>query len=273
MLGTVEAGRKRDQRRGGFQINCHILITVLDESRVDAATLVFRTLRAGFPTADVFVDLNGEMLFGCALNIMEVARESGVKHVNPIRGRSHGEWIEGLIATRHEPFWICDGDVIFFDRVEHWLDHWKDGSALFAGRYEPDFMEPWTKTVHVARLHPSLMWINPVPLRTAMRGWPGKPEFFDSVQKELIQWHWVPRNFSLQFYDTMAGLWQAGLGGVPFATDEQNAAFEHLFCGSYAHLTPLSGDLSDVHRAIIANPMAAKGLWFEQQRWYAEHKV
>lgn len=251
-------------------MNVHILVTVLNPERIDIATLVFKTLRVGFPTSKVFVTVNG---FNVLREVNDAATPLGaVSYISTMQ--SHGQWIEGLIAYERDPFWIVDTDTVFFGKVEHWLDHWPDnGSALFAGRYEPDFIDPWTKAVHVARLHPSMMWINPVPLRAAIRGWPGKPEFFDSVQKNLIQWHWVPRNFSLHFYDTMAGLWQAGLGGVPFTTDEQHAAFEHLFCGSYAHLTPLSGELEGVHKAIIANPQSAKGLWAKQQEWYCQNKV
>lgn len=260
-------------------MNVHVLATCLDKSRLDLAMLVFKTLRVGFPTADLFVDLNGTMPFGCGLDIMDAANAIGAKRVNVIHARSHGEWIEGLIATHHEPFWICDCDVVFFDKVEDWQI---DDEAMFAGRYEPEYWEPWTKTLHVARLHPSLMWFNPAPLRAAIRGWPGKHEFFDSVKKQLIQWSWVPEVWTpsalgpewqerrVKFFDTCAGLWHAELGGTPFSNG-QNAAFEHLFCGSYGHLMPGMPGLEATHMEIVADPPKARGLWAKQQEWYAEH--
>lgn len=249
-------------------MNLHILITCLDESRIGLATLAFKTLRVGFPTANVMVCGNGFVSQRITDAVADETERVGGAFQN-IGLISHGAWIEYLITHERSPFWITDSDTVLFDKVEHWFD---GSDSPFSGRYEPEFIEPWTKTVHVARLHPSMMWINPALLRAAIRGWPWKPEFFDSVQKQLIQWHWVPRDGRLEFYDTMAGLWHAGLGGVPF-TDEQNAAFEHLFCGSYAHLTPLAERLSAVHQGIIANPQAAKGLWAKQQEWYAANKV
>lgn len=255
-------------------MNVHLLITCLDASRIDMATLVFRSIRVGFPTAGVFVYSNGcnsaEAAGAIRFHALE-AKAAWCHNLNTLV--SHGEWIERLISIENAPFWIVDSDVVFFDKVEHWF---AGSDALFAGRYEPEFWESWTKTIHVARLHPSLMWINPVPLRAAMRGWPGKHEFFDSVQKELIRWHWVPectdRWRRVKFYDTMAGLWQSGIGGLQF-TAEQNAAYEHLFCGSYAGMMPGMEALEAVQRAVVADPQSARGLQHAQAKWYSENAV
>lgn len=263
-------------------MNCHLLITVLNPAKLDMATLVFRTIKTGFPTASVTVYSNGCNSSEANGVIQHAAMASGAVACQQLNATpSHGEWIEWMIAREHAPFWIVDADTVFFDRVEHWFD---GSNALFAGRYEPEFWESWTKTVHVARLHPSMMWINPVPMRAAMRGWPGKHEFFDSVQKELIRWHWVPvaagggalqpdkwQAVRINFYDTCAGLHHA-LGGLPF-TDAQNAAYEHLFCGSYAGMMPGMEALEAVQRAVVADSQSARGLWQAQQRWYAENVV
>lgn len=72
------------------------------------------------------------------------------------------------------------------------------------------------------------------------------------------------------FYDTCAGLYQAGLG-TPF-TEQQDAAFEHLHCGTYAdQITPHLSlpDLAAAHRAIYAQPEMGRGLKAQQDKYYA----
>jgi hypothetical protein len=69
-----------------------------------------------------------------------------------------------------EPFWICDTDVVLWGGcVERWFEHHK--RVGWAGRFEREFDEEWTNTIHVARLHTALMWLNPVVLRGEMRAW------------------------------------------------------------------------------------------------------
>lgn len=245
--------------------NVHILASCLTPERLPFTTLVFRTIRIGFPTANILV--YGNALDPQSTQAVGQATEDVGGLFRYISIVSHGEWIERLIQTERDPFWICDTDVVFFDKVEDWT------CELFSGRYEPEFFESWTQSHHVARLHPSLMLFNPGPLRTAMRAWPGCHEFFNSVNKDLIQWHWEchrsPEGVSLRFYDTCAGLYHA-LGGTPF-TDHQNAAYAHLHCGTYGHLIVEHNDLHAAHAAVLKNPEVARWLTMEQTRWYKEH--
>ncbi len=175
-----------------------------------------------------------------------------------------GEWIEKLVQSERGPFWICDTDMVFFDKVEDWK------FELFGGRYEPEFIEPWTGTQHMARIHPSLMYINPVALRVSIRSWPGKHDFFSSMQTNLFRWHWVPElGQRLKFYDVCAGLHHA-LMGTSF-TEWQNNAFTHLFCGSYAHLSDTYEEHRKMQDASFEMPLLTRGLWEQQLAWYKEH--
>lgn len=250
-------------------MNVHILATVLNPDRIKSTLLVFRSIRTGFPTANIFVYGNGIKDRGCANLVKVMASNVGAQYVD-VPMHSHGQWIENILYNESSPFWICDTDMVFFDKVEHWF---QDSNALFAGRYEPEFWEEWTKTWHVARLHPSLVWFNPQLLRAAIRAWPGKHEFFGSVQTNLIQWSLVPRRGDdLYFYDTLAGLHHA-LGGQVF-TEEQNAAYGHLFCGTYADvLSEHHPNLASKHDAVWDNPEIAKGFWKDQQEWYKQNSV
>lgn len=250
-------------------MNVHILATVLVPDRIKNTLLVFKTLRTGFPTANLLVYGNGIQDTESRNLVQAVARDVGAQYVN-IPMHSHGAWIENILAREYEPFFICDTDIVFFEPVQDWFS---GSPELFAGRYEPEFHEPWTGTRHVSRLHPSLMWLNAGPLRADIRSWPGKHEFFSTVQINLIQWSLVPQAGAEPiFYDTCAGLHHA-LGGVRF-TEEQNAAFGHLFCGTYVDLMKEQHpNLAARHDAVWDNPEMAKLLWADQQQWYRENAI
>lgn len=223
-----------------------ILATCLKRERINGTLLVFPSLRVGFPTAEIHVYGNSLDTYAATL-VAHAARLCGATFSN-ILPMPHGAWIEDLLRKESDPFWICDTDVTFSAAVEHWFE--PESSSLFAGRYEPDFFEKWTQSCHVSRLHPSLMWFNPRPLRAAIRAWPGKHPFFGSVERVLIRWTFVPAPHTLYFYDTCAGLHHA-LGGTPF-TAEQNACFHHTFAGTYAHLLGATEAEAQAHQELCA---------------------
>jgi hypothetical protein len=228
--------------------------------------MIFHTIRRGFPTANLMFYGNG-MSDEMAYLTASCCRAVNAQFTN-IPRVAHGVWIEGLVTAERDPFWICDTDVVFFEPVQDWFVK-QEGSVVFAGRKEPQFWEPWTKTIHVARLHPSLMYFNPQLMRAEMRSWPKGEEFLATVSYEMFKWHMVPLNGKMYFHDTMSGAHQA-LGGTEF-TPEQNNAFEHLFNGTYIHLMPDMRSKMNMHDAISQNPRLARGLWAEQQQWYVDN--
>lgn len=245
----------------------HVLATVRQPELLRAALLVLRTWRIGFPDGRLMVWGNG---LEEGSPVQTATRAFGGVYAH-LPDTSHDGWVEGLIQRSLDPFWICDTDVVFFDRMEA-----PERGASFAGRLEPGFCEEWTRTLHVERLHTAVMWINPVATRQAMRSeivkvpvpWRYSAEF------PLVRQTFVPhRNGPTQFYDTMAGLWQAGFG-TPF-TAEQDAAFEHLHCATYIdqigpHLG--GGELKAVHDGIYEDPARARGLAVKQAEYYASRR-
>ncbi len=250
-------------------MNVHILFTLLNPARLKSSLLVFRSIRTGFPTANIIVYVNGDVQKSCR-KLVEAAFDNARANRIQIGLHSHGQWIETVLFHESGPFWICDTDIVFFNKAEHWF---AGSSALYSGRFEPQFWESWTRTIHMARIHPSLVWFNPQPLRAAIRAWPGKHEFFNTVQTNLIQWSVVPESGrDLRFYDTLSGLYHA-IGGRVFS-EKENEAFGHLYCGTYADL--ISGhhpNLCDKHEAVAKNQELARGLWKEQQEWYRQNAV
>ncbi len=240
-------------------MNCHILATCRNLDLITSTLMVFKSLRAGFPMANIQVYGNG--LADEVACLVSTEAHKNCATFCRINQTSHGAWIESLLHNEREPFWICDTDVEFNDRVQDWFPSPPD-SLLFAGRYEPEFFEPWTQSRHMSRLHPSLMWFNPRPLRAAIRTWPGKHPFFSSIEKTLIRWSFVPAQGKLFFYDTCAGLHHA-LGGQAFDRD-QNECFRHTFAGTYSDLLGTTDEDSIKHeemcKAATIIPLANDGL-------------
>ena len=250
----------------------HMLATVRRRALIEAALLVFRTVRVGFPSADIVVRGN-ELDVPSAAAVAQAAAGVGAQFGNG-GGTSHDAWIEDLVRYSSGPFWLCDTDMVFWESVEGW--RWGPDTAI-AGRFEPEFAEEWTRSVHVERLHTCLMWVNAPVLRTQMRALGARvPDPF----RQTASWPWIrqtfiPRGKTLLFYDTCAGLWQGGIG-TPF-TEEQNAAFEHLHCATYAdaispHLHGVT-DLAAGHRMIYADHNLARGMRQHQDQYYAARAV
>ena len=188
---------------------------------------------------------------------------------NNLRPTCHDAWVEQLVLHQAQPFWICDTDVVFFDEVEWWFDD--EDADLFAGRFEPTWQEPWSRSIHLERLHTALMWFNPGALRAAMLRWCREeiPDVFHTGTVPFIRQNFIPRREGKWLYDTTAGLWQAGWG-TPF-TAQQNGAYEHCNCGTYVDEVskcPTYRDMAAAHAAIHANPECARGLQLQQNEFY-----
>ena len=245
----------------------HILATVRKPELLPAALFVFETLRTGFPTAAVTVWGNA-LDTAAATAVSQAATKAGATFHN-IPATSHDVWIETLIQSARDPFWICDTDIAFWQSVEDW-----PVPAHLSGRPEPEFLESWMGTRHVARLHTALMQINPSPVRAAMRAWTARiPAVWrNSSEFPFVRMTFIPvRDAEPLCYDTCAGLWQAGMG-TPF-TEKQNSAYDHLYCATYTDVitTELGPKLRAVHAQIFKNPALARGIRAEQNEYYIQN--
>ncbi len=268
-----------------FVIGCHIMKTTVNilatcrsPELLPATLLVFETLRTGFPTAGVTVFGNG-LGPDAEKAVYNAVKRVGGAFIPLPQPIAHGQWIEQLLDWNSRPVWICDTDVVFFDEVENFYEPYCD--TLFAGRFEPSFNCEWTRATHVARLHPSLMFLNAPRLRVHTRAWPHQAPFFNTVERNLFHWQWVPvRERVLEgsradlerllFYDTCAGLFHA-LGGEAF-DEKQNAAFEHLYSSTYldlikGHMPP---GFAEMHERVYRDPSQALGLYKMQSEYYRQ---
>jgi hypothetical protein len=223
--------------------------------------LVFKTLRTGFPTADIEVFDNGSHP-EVRDQIMAEAQRVGASFtgIKPQRWVDHYKWL--LLERKPEgrPLVILDPDVIFWASVEDW----SSPGALMAGRRMSRINAG--PIVQHARLHPSLLWIQDVEqLRLAM----------GTQGESLISPCLGSFEGELHFWDTFSRLYEEMVHWCMSFTPEHLGCFDHLFFGSHLPVVAAqcSGDMDVIGRAHVmastGNYEALKGIWREQDAYFA----
>lgn len=256
-------------------MNVHILVTCRNPELIRASTLVFDSIRVGFPDAKVTSHVNGlsysqyrDAFYG---PLQSVGNIESVKTV-------HHDWIEKLIQGETEPFFICDTDVIFWKRfpVEDFKGH------HLAGRFIPRHHCEFMRCATLERLHTSLMYIDPVEIRKRIEKYHSEfPETpFGNTRPNLIEGRIFPFPGKFDhsvnyFHDTCSQLYHA-VGGTAF-TEAHLDCYDHLNCGTYSDL--ISNDAKSIRMMrrnndrLMKNPELARGLWREQDNYYAQHFI
>lgn len=268
-------------------MNVFILATCRSEDLLPATTLVFQTLRTGFPTAHVGVFVNHLPNVACEKVLLAAMEKARVDDIGIEPGETweqrepttqHHIWIRDLITRETEPFWLLDTDLAFWSKVEDF----DFGMAAMAGRLVPQFHCAFANAVTMARLHTCALFVNPVRLKASIEAY-GKqfPSCYCTPRpslEDLVYPRYVPLRVGSKkqsfFYDTCAGLHHT-CGGLPF-TDAQNAAFDHLNFGTLSdQVAPSYPDqkFREGHFAIFESIELLRGAWQDQQRFYAERAV
>ena len=246
--------------------NLFILASCRKPELLRASTLVFDSLRVGFPTAKVVCYVNKmEWDFEKAISNAAEKADCRLQETDTI---SH-DWIEHLAERMDEPFWVCDTDLVFHDRVEDWRF-----TTGLAGRLIPQYRNEWLHAVERPRLHPSLLHIDPVRLQADMVEWYRPlPRTIFTPAPNLWRPQFVPMGRGrTAFYDTGAMLYHA-VGGTPFDAAHLDA-YSHAFFGTIEdivlpHLENAPA-MAARRREFFAHPEKQQGCWREQQCWYAQ---
>jgi hypothetical protein len=209
------------------------------------STLVFKTLRTGFPSARVTVVDNAS----CSEARREI--ESQARQCDcafrQVTGRpmEHHEYIESTIsrAARDEtgsgPLVLLDPDICFWDSCE---DFRFDG--LIAGMLFGEFIDGF-ETVIMPRLHTSFLWIpDPAALADEIRRIRVKRFDFQPFQSVSFRLHdrWYR-------YDTGASLCAVLGRKVSAFQDVHLDRYDHLFAG--CHLDLLMPFLDERQRSMF----------------------
>ena len=227
------------------------------------ASLVFKTLRTGFPTAEVIVIENASPP-ELRAPILQAAKAVECEVVQLETEALHSTLIKQVVMAASEPVVFIDPDVVFWQAVQDWTF----GPALMAGRYLPDFDDPYSNTRTLSRLHTAHLWFpDPVTLRARMeeirqQRWE-VGDFFEPSMRPPGWWRW----------DTAAVLFHALRAEASRFGDRELDAYDHLFCGSHLNMVlPAMGEAGAPLEACTPcapDQPAIRGVWREQELFFA----
>lgn len=251
------------------QVRVFILATCRSADLLPYTTLVFRTIRVGFPNAEIHVDGNALPDYA-EVQVRKACDAPVCLFVNQMP-TTHHKWIDALVHYSQEPFWILDCDLILFDKIEDW----KFDTAL-AGFRTPEFLDEFTNAVTKPRLHTSLLYVDPVKVREAIAKYEAQfPDTIFNPKANLFYPLCLPNEGHGMFYDTAALLYQA-IGGTEF-TDAQKDSYSHLHFGTISDLVlPRLKNgvvMAKVRDAILEKPELARGMWRDQEAYYNDRQV
>lgn len=245
-------------------LNVFILATCRKPELAHMTELVFQTLRSGFPTANVAVHLNGDCETRCP-NIRAVAQQDGcsvVEHEPTI----HHKWIESLVLQEKEPFYVLDTDVVFYQSMERFVFE-----TALAGWRIPEWRDEFTNTVTRARLHTSLLYIDPVKVRLAAGTYQAQFPVTDfNPMANLFYPLCLPFKGTGYFYDTCGLLYHA-IGGTAFTTEQLDAYFHFNFGTIPDVVLPRMKNIVEIEYLrgkVVKFPIVGRGLWREQMEYF-----
>jgi hypothetical protein len=237
--------------------------------RIHGSTLVFNSLRVGFPSARVQVVDNAshplvrptieKLALGCQAEFRDVK--------SPV---SHPAFLDWALRTHvDEPAVFVDPDITFWRDVQSWQIE-----GLMAGRLIPAFECPYTGCLTQPRLHTSFLWV-PSPRRlleeiAVIRA--ARPEFDPFGQRMFpLDGRWIRFDTASAAYVAMPGRMQA------FGSQELDA-YDHLFAGSNLNLVGEKLDeeslriMREADEHARTNGAVPRGIWRQQQEWFKSRK-
>lgn len=242
-----------------------ILATCRKQKLLPATLMVFETLRVGFPKAEIHV-ANNEVGTGYYTGINAAAARVGAS-VRNLSFATHQDWVEGLCDIEDEPFYICDTDIAFWKSVEGW--QW---THPLAGRWIPEFYDPWSRMIVQPRLHTSLLYIDPVRVREAIeKYYDAIPDvnFMERPNLFASRTHPVRHGGRLinEWSDTCALLSRV-VPGQCF-NEAHLECYDHLNAGTWLDVV---GDahpgLRVTYDAALTDINSMRGLWRRQEEFY-----
>lgn len=253
----------------------YILATCRKPELLPATLMVFKTLRVGFPTADVLVSLNLEESDPrCSHAIIDAAYDARCHwhcYDRPVyKGIAHPLWLETTIDQAEGCYAILDTDMVFHENCEGW----DFGQVHIAGAFTPRFHDPVTNAITLPRLHTSFLW---VPNADHLRKQIAQVREQDGpyIGVELFKPLCYVQDGKRYFQDTATGLYQV-CASAHFGA-------EHLKCYDHLHNGTLIDIVEGVHphgkamrlrcEEAFKDPMSIKGSWEMYRRYYEERKV
>jgi hypothetical protein len=228
-------------------------------------TLIFTTLRIGFPNTNICVVDNASLLT-LRPQIRQLAQEADCEFIQLDQEIKHDEFLEQTLSKQSEGTAIfVDPDICFWKSVEDW-----NFDALVAGRLIPKHSCEYTRCITYPRLHTSLLWIPDIrAFRSEMETLRGHFFQFSPFRPFMFRlnnlWH---------RFDTGASLYAALPNRMFPFVEKELEAYDHLFCGTHlesvaAKVRPDYGLLFErMHKHAQVDYRALKGAWRIQEEYF-----
>jgi hypothetical protein len=233
--------------------------------RLYGNTLIFKTLRVGFPNAEVHIyDNHSDM--SCVSEIQKLAEENGCTFNYLKEPINHHDFIESQILSNEGTIIFLDPDIIFWKDFERFKVE-----KLVAGSFIPTFFDSYTQCLTFARVHSSFLWINDVgKLRNEVELIKQQKFEFNPYSPSMLRYNgrWLR-------YDTMAMLYHAIPDKFLAFREYWLEHYDHLFCGT--HLESVIESIKEPYKshwnkwhwlAEIGDLNPLKGIWMEQEKYF-----
>jgi hypothetical protein len=260
----------KNVKRIRFIMNVFILTFCRDLKAFYGTSLIFQTLRVGFPNARVRVidndsipEAQDQIAMLCRENEceFEAVREPGIEHY---------EFIESTLfklardTTNDGPIVFLDPDICLWQSCENF-----SFDGLIAGKKLGKFHDIITNTITMPRVHTSFLWVNDA--RMLYR------EILKIKARRFDFSPFQPFSFKMAGdwyrYDTGASLYAAMPDRHSFFSESHFEYYDHIYAGS--HLDWIFNYYTDECREMMTRThnwaktksiAALKGIWREQER-------
>jgi len=253
-----------------------ILATCLKPELLPAATLVFKTLRTGFPNADVLVSIQTpELESDHPLRdkiVDECVRTGAQWELQKFDGfLKHPAWIRDMLSTHRGRLVLLDTDIVFWKNCEDF-----DFDADIAGYRCPKFYAEMPPCITMPRLHTSFLWFRNSQdiykrYRARQQGELTPPFTPYDPFTPFVYYH----DGVMHFQDTATGL--CDLGTVGEFTERHLKHYDHLNCGTIIDVvsSKMQGgkDMLAFHKGVYENPELLRGAWKLWDTYYKTRSV
>jgi len=235
-----------------------VLVWCKNKANAETSLLTFKTIRTGFPSAEIVIVDNASIL-GSEVQQIDV----GAQHIRLNREVSHAEYL-GWILMNEDNAVIVDPDIVFWEKVEDW----DFSEYLMAGRLLPHFYDKYSKSHTVSRLHTSFLWFpDLVELRKLYKE--KAPYLLNPIAESM-----VAMGSKFVRWDTMASLYHMFKDRAYCFSDKELDSYDHLFCGTHVDMIYDLGFGKDtpLEEGHNLKGDSLKGHWRKQEEYLQDHK-
>lgn len=245
-----------------------ILTWCQNEDSFFGNSLIFKTIRTGFPNAEVIV-FDNHSLLSASFKLEQLSKGQDCEFVRLESEVSHDYFLERMThnaSLNNEQIVFLDPDVVFWDNCEDW-----EFDELMAGRLIPKFYDEFSGCITHPRLHTSFLWIpNPIKMLKEIH-------LLDKFEFQPFKPSMIYLEDGWNRFDTTSSFYSCFKDQVHTFTNNELDKYDHLFCGTHLDLVKdklIDGlDLSELHEKTKTDINVMKGVWVKQEEHFKQRSV